>query len=139
MAPSLQATQIHVTTEANPDDEDWINWETTGAGAGYGEIDESGFPQTAIHTMLMPGTTYWYRVRAENGTAPGGPWSNVSFKTTPIVAPGAPSLAGMGGDEQRRSSRARLGYRTQLHHDSVVGADNQRWLDDHQLPDLGRP
>ena len=45
----------------------------------------------------MPGTTYRYRVHADNGIGDGGPWSNVSFKTTPIVKPGAPILLAADG------------------------------------------
>ena len=47
--------------------------------------------RTGIQSGLLPGTTYQYRIQAVN-TVGGGDWSAVSSKTTPAVAPAAPTL-----------------------------------------------
>ncbi len=88
-------------------DSEWMRWAGDAfsaptsilAGARY-EADHGA--DTSDATLLNPGTTYQYRVRAVNSIVPvgnaetcthfDGDWSRVVSATTPVVKPSAPTL-----------------------------------------------
>lgn len=90
-ATSVSSSQINLSWNDNSDNETGFSIERSTDNSNYGQITTASANATSYNnTGLAPNTTYYYRVRAYNGSGNSG-YSNTSSATTGNVVPASPS------------------------------------------------
>ncbi len=94
-ATSQSSSAIDLVWVDNSEDETSFNIERSLDGSGFSPLATVGTNQVSYtDTGLSPGTTYWYRVNAENVTGLSA-WSNTASATT-LDDPGGPTAVDVG-------------------------------------------